>query len=294
MRLAVFTKNFTNPAYAAARLGAERAAQRLGARVNHYVPQKADNVAEQSALIDVALAAKPDAFVFVPVHYSEMIAPMQRVRAAGIPVVGYLNRLDTGRTLTFVGVDDYQLGCEVTRYLARHLTARGNIVLMQGPAGSLTSVDRMRGFHDALKQYPGIEVLSTLLGEYQQREGRAAMDAFLSSRHARIDAVLASNDSMALGAIESLAAHRLNAAVIGVNAIAEAIDAIKRGTLLATADFDTLKIACVAVEAAVRHLRGEKIPADIILPVEIVDRSNYAAWDRPLDERECPRWEHVT
>ena len=79
MRLAVFTKNRTNPAYAGARLGAERAAQRHGASVVHYVPKKADDVAEQIALIDEALAAKHDAFVFVPVHVTAMSDAIQRV-----------------------------------------------------------------------------------------------------------------------------------------------------------------------------------------------------------------------
>src|SRR5688500_12242485 len=100
MRLAVFTKNRTNPAYAAARMGAERAAGRLGAEVAHYVPQKADDIEEQIALIDEALAAKPDAFVFVPVHVSAVDEAIARVDAACVPIVNYLNRLSTGDYVT--------------------------------------------------------------------------------------------------------------------------------------------------------------------------------------------------
>jgi len=66
--IAVFTKNRLNPAYHAARLGADRVAARMGAATVHYVPQQPDNVGEQRALIDAALAARPAAFVFVPVH----------------------------------------------------------------------------------------------------------------------------------------------------------------------------------------------------------------------------------
>ena len=46
-----------------------------------------------------------------------------------------------------------------------------------------------------------------------------------------------------------------------------AIAAIKAGSLLATASFDAMKMACLAAEAAVRHLRGERVPREIILPV---------------------------
>ena len=66
-RIAVFTKNRTNPAYEAARLGADRVAARLGATTVHYVPEQPDNVVEQIALIGRAIAERPDAVVFTPV-----------------------------------------------------------------------------------------------------------------------------------------------------------------------------------------------------------------------------------
>ena len=76
-------------------------------------------------------------------------------------------------------------------------------------------------------------------------------------------------------------------------ALPEAIEALRDGTLLATADFDALKMACVATEALIRHLSGETVPAEIMLPVQVVDAENCAPWDRPLAERECPRWGDV-
>lgn len=293
MKLAVFTKNRTNPAYTAARLGAERAAERHGASVVHYVPRKPDDIEEQIALIGDALADKPDAFVLVPVHATAVDGAINRVQAAGIPIVSVLNRVTTGKTVSFVGSDDYKLGREIASFLARHVGGRGNVVLLEGMPGALTSVNRMRGFRDTLKDYPGIEVLATLAGEYQQPAARAAMDAFLSAPHPRLDAVLAANDAMALGVIEALAAHGERATVTGVNAVPDAIAAIKQGTLLATADFDALKLACVATEAAIRHVRGERVPEEIILPVQIVDRTNFSAWDQPLEARACPAWEDV-
>jgi ribose transport system substrate-binding protein len=98
---------------------------------------------------------------------------------------------------------------------------------------------------------------------------------------------------MALGAIEALDAAGRRVPVVGVNAIPDAITAIKRGRLLATVDFDAMKIASIATEAAIRHLRGEPVPPEIILPVTIVDAANYRAWDRPLEERASPKWEEI-
>ena len=80
--IAVFTKNRSNPAYDAARLGADRTAARHGARTIHFVPVKPDDIDEQVALVDQAIAARPDAIVFVPVHLTALDASVRRINAA--------------------------------------------------------------------------------------------------------------------------------------------------------------------------------------------------------------------
>jgi ribose transport system substrate-binding protein len=54
-----------------------------------------------------------------------------------------------------------------------------------------------------------------------------------------------------------------------------------------------MKMSCVATEAAVRYLRGEIVPEEILLPVQIVDASNCAAWDVPFEARPTPDWDDV-
>ncbi len=287
--VAVFTKNRTNPAYAAARIGAERAAGRYGAQVVHYVPDKPDDIGEQMALVDRAIAERPDAIVFVPVHDTAMNASVRRMNAAGIPIVNILNRLDAGDFVAFVGSDDYRIGCDIAEYLFRHIGGRGDLVIIEGIAGAVTNRERMRGFHDTLRNWPDVRVVASRPGNYQREPALQFMTELLPALPV-IDAVLAANDLMALAAIEALDAAGRSAPVVGVNAVPEAITAIKAGKLLATADFDALKIACVATEAALRHLRGERVPREILLPAKIVDASNYAAWDRPFEQRPCPDW----
>jgi ribose transport system substrate-binding protein len=288
--LAIFTKNRTNPAYAAARLGADRTALALGARTRHYVPNKPDDVAEQIALIDEALAQRPDAFVLVPVHPTAVNGAIRKIVASGIPLIGYLNRYTEPGPVGFVASDDHALGMRIATYLYEHLEGQGDVLVVEGPRESVTSLDRLRGFRDAQKRFPGIHFVATISGEYQRPDTIAAAKAFLESG-VRFDAVLAANDVMALATIEALEAVGRQSIVVGVNAVPDAIASIKQGKLLATIDFDALKIAGVATEAAVRHLRGETIPREIILPVQIVDRANCHEWDKPFDERPLVRWE---
>lgn len=290
--IAVFTKNRTNPAYHAARLGADHTAARHGARVLHYVPGIPDDVDEQIALVGQALAARPDAIVFNPVHLTALDASVSRINAAGIPMVNFLNRLTSGRCLSFVGSDDYRLGREIAVYLFRHLGGKGGVVVMQGVPGAVTSRERLRGFHDAAAEWPGIRLTATLTGDYQESVARKAMTDYLASRP-RFDGVLSANDVMSLGILSALESAGRSAPVIGVNALPEAITSIKNGQLLATVDFDAMKITCIATEAAIRYLRGEAVPGKIILPAPIVDRTNFQPRDRPIEVRECPRWEEV-
>jgi ribose transport system substrate-binding protein len=287
--IALFTKNRTNPAYAAARFGAERAAERHGAQVAHYVPDTPDDIAGQIALVDRAIADRPDAIVFVPVHDTAMNASVGKLNAARIPVVNFLNRLAEGKIISFVGSDDYRLGRELAEYLFRHIGGRGDLVIIEGIAGAVTSQERTRGFRDALERWPDVRVVASRAGNYQREPVLSLMRELLPALP-RIDAVLTANDLMALAAIEALEAAGRPAPVVGVNALPDAIAAIKAGRMLASADFDAMKIACIATEAALRHLRGERVPHEILLPVQIVDASNCAAWDVPIEERSCPEW----
>jgi ribose transport system substrate-binding protein len=295
-RIAVFTKNRSNPAYEAARLGADRVAAQFGATTTHYVPERPDNVDEQIALIARAIAERPDAAVFTPVHETQVNDAILSFDAARIPVVNFVARTTVGQRLCFVGSDDRALGANIAHYLFAKLRGRGNIVIVEGTAASPTSHARFKGFYDALADYPNIKVRSSFCGEYQRD---AARDAYAKTGGALlgIDGVLCANDVMALGVLDALKAQNAGGQpplIVGVNAIPEAIKAIAAGTMLATVDFNAMAMSSIATEAAIRHLRGETIPRDIMLPVQVVDASNYDQWDLPFDARTCPSWQEAT
>lgn len=291
--IAVFTKNWLNPAYAAARLGAQRVAAAAGARTVDYVPERPDDIDQQIALIDQAIRDRPSAIVLVPVHETAIDPAVRRIRAAGIPVVNCINRLrDPEDYVCFVGADDTLLAIRVAERLFAALGSAGDVVIIEGTPGSATSNDRVRGFREAANAHPGIRIVDARPGNYLHDAAHEAMRTLLAE-HPVIDGVLAANDSMALGAIDALEEAGRRSLVVGANAIPDAVAALKRGTLLATADFDAHAIACLAAEAAVRVVRGLPVPKEILLPVQIVDRDNCGPWDRPIEERDRPAWDAV-
>jgi ribose transport system substrate-binding protein len=292
LNIAVFTKNRINPAYAGARLGAEQAAMKFGARVTHYVPDVPDSPEEQVALIDRALSERPDAFVLVPVHPAAVNEAIGKINASGIPLFTFVNRLTAGRCESFVSSDDYSLAGDVVRYVFGEMDVKGNVVIVSGPADSLTSQPRVQAFRDVAGGFPQIQIVGECEGAFLREPAKLAMLEMLAGFD-QIDAVLAANDSMALGVLDALDEAGRSALVAGINAVPEAIGAVKSGRMLATADFNAMDMAFIATECAVRFLHGEPVPQEIMLPVQVVHRGNCAAWDKPFEERVVPDWHRV-
>jgi ribose transport system substrate-binding protein len=291
MTIAVFTKNLTNPAYQAFRIAADKVAGATGAKIQHFVPKQPDNVDEQKAMVEQVLKDRPDAVIFIPVDDVAMVDSVKKLNEAKIPVVLVSNPLP-GSFVTYVGADDFEIGYKEARYLFDHFGGKGKIVVIEGIPVAPTNRERVRGYKRAFAEYPGIEVLASGVGNYQQPDAKRVMEKFLKD-FPQIDAVLSANDGMALGALEALQEAGRTAVVIGVNGILPAVKLIETGAMLASVDFNMFKIGCTATRAAVRHLKGEPLPEKIMLPAEVIDKTNYKAWLVPVEQRACPEWDEV-
>ncbi len=284
MKLAIFTKNRSNPAYEAARLGADRAARLLGAQTTHYVPEAFDDPVEQSALVDEALGARPDGIVFTPTHPTRVNDALRRIADAKVPLAGFVNPIPVGPCVAYVGSDDDALGRAIAKRLFSALEGRGRVLVVAGPAHSVTSIERIAAFGAVAAAFPGIEIAGIVHGDYRRDTARARVREWLAAK-GDVEGVAAANDVMALGALDALGETGRSAAVVGVNAIPEAIAAIRAGRLLATADFNAMRMCFLATECLIRHLQGEPVPERITLPVELVDASNADRWDLPYARR---------
>ncbi|MBR1200647.1 sugar ABC transporter substrate-binding protein [Bradyrhizobium sp. AUGA SZCCT0158] len=291
MTIAVFTKNSTNPAYEAFRIAADQIARSTGARVVHFVPKQPDNVDEQKAMVEQVIKDKPDAIIFIPVDDVAMVPSVKQLNEAKIPVVLVSNPLP-GSFVTYVGADDFEIGYREARYLFEHLGGKGKIVVIEGTPAAPTNRERLRGYQRAFGEFPGIEVLGSAVGNYQTPDARRGMEKLLAE-HKQIDAVLSANDSMALGVLDALKSASRTAVVIGINGILPAVKQIESGGMLASVDFNMFKIGCTATRAAVRHLKREPLPEKVMLPAEVIDKTNYKAWLVPVDQRTCPEWSDV-
>lgn len=290
-RLAAFTKNGENPNYQAFLLGVEKVAAAVGATATRHFPAIPDDPAQQIVLLRAVVAEKPDAIIFAPADDRLLEGPVAEAIAQGIPFIGFVNRMK-GDFVSFVGADDVAMGRTIAGVLIAALHGRGDVVLIEGPDTAPTSRDRGRGFREALAAAPGIRLVGAAPGRYLRQPGRGAMAALLA-QYPRIDGVICTNDLMALGALDALEAAGRHALVVGNNGTVDAVREIARGRLLASMDYDGFKMGAVAAMAALRHLVGIPVPREILLPAQVIDRTNHAAWLVPVEQRPLPDWDAV-
>src|SRR3954454_17291012 len=293
--LAIFTKSAGNPIAKAVRAGAEQVAKANGLTVFHYIPTSADNPRQQTALVDEALNTKPDAIIFTPVDIKAMVPAVQKINAANVPLVNVSDRLAGGSAVAFIGTDDYGIALETARTLLKAMGGKGNVLVLEGPDTIPTAAARLRGFKDALKEFPDVKVVLSKNAMYARPAAADLLKAMLKvNPPPQVDGILAANDAMAFGAIEAFKeAKKKPPLIVGINASKEAVEFIKAGDMLASGDYNGLIEGCLGAEIAIRTLRKQPVPKEVLAKTSVVDKSNYQAYETPVERRPCPTLESM-
>lgn len=291
-RLHCITKNGTNPAYEGARIGVSRVAAKYGATVQHSYPDIPDDIEQQKALLRKALADKPDAILLAPAHPTALNEEIQQVVDQGIPLIHFVSNTVGVAPQTFVTANNYSVAKSIAHYLMDAIGGVGKLVIIEGNPNSPTSPPRTEGFLDAVSERKDVQVVAQKNGAYQKDIAYQAMKEILSD-YPDIEGVLCANDYMAMGVMDAMDEAQCDATLIGINAMPDAIKAIRAGRLKATAAYDAMGMACIAAEAAFQWLAGNNVPSEIELPVDIIDATNCVEWDRSYEERPLPDWDRV-
>ena len=290
--IAVFTKSAGNPVARSIRIGAETAARAEKFLVFNFIPTSADNVAQQTALAQEALRSKPDAVVFTPTDPKALAQLVAKFTDAGIPVVNVNDRLAGGNVTAYVGSDDVAIARATARALLKAMNGTGTVVILEGPPKVASGIARVRGFQEALKEFPQVKVLASATGQYARKSAADVVNGWIR-KFPKFDGVLAANDPMALGALDALGPNSRKALVIGINASKDAIDLFKSGHIVASGDFNGFIEGCVAAQIAIRAIRKQSAPKEAILRTIVVDKSNLEAYELAVEKRTCPKLEEA-
>lgn len=140
-----------------------------------------------------------DLIIVSPNQLSAISKAVERAYDKGIPVILYDRKTNSDKYTAFIGCDNYMIGKSMGTFIAHQLKGKGRIVEICGLEGSSPAMERHRGFMDAIKPYPGIQVVASEGGDWKEESAIKAMKSILQKTQ-DFDYVYAHNDRLAWGA----------------------------------------------------------------------------------------------
>ncbi len=280
--VALVMKTLNNPFFVEMEQGARAAADSLGLRLVVQAPEREIDVEKQMQIVENLIQTRVAALCVTPSGSREIVPAIDKANKANIPVVVVDTRVDQkalsdsgGRVATFIGSDNYEGGKVAGEFLARHLGGKGKVAVLEGIPGHETGDSRLRGFKDALKATPGVEIVASQTANWERDQGFNVFQNILQS-HPDVSAVFACSDLMALGAVEAIASAKKTGqiAVVGFDALSEARDAIRQGSMVATVAQSPAQMGAMAVENALKLLKGEQVKSEFVVPIKLVTKDN--------------------
>lgn len=232
-----------------------------------------DNSDHQIEDIQVLLDKKIDLLIVSPNEAEALTPIIDRVHNDGIPVILVDSKIKSNNYTTFIGADNEQVGRMAGQYISWRLRNGGKVAVIEGIEGSTSTKDRRRGLEAILDDYPQIEVVARMNGNWRGDLTRAHFPDILR-RHPDINFVFAQNDYMAIAASEVAASVLPGNSIqfIGVDALygeGLGIESILANKIAASIIYETG--GDVTMQTAMHILRKDTIiPREIILPTNIV------------------------
>ena len=164
-----------------------------------------DSDERQVQQIDSLVATGIDLLIVAPNQVQTISPAIDRAYDKGIPVIVFERKTNSQKFTAFISADNYEMGRVMGEYIAGQLDGKGRVIEIMGLKGSSPAIERHNGFTDALKDYPNIEVVATLQGDWTEESAYKAIINWQSAVSQKpIDFVFAQNDRMAMGARKAL------------------------------------------------------------------------------------------
>jgi ribose transport system substrate-binding protein len=283
--VALVLKTLNHPFFVDMRRGAQDAADRLGVRLQVQAADREIDVEKQMQIVENLIQTGIGVLCITPSGSREIVSALVKARDANVPIIIVDTRVDADAAaaagvhpLTFIGSDNYQGGRLAGEYVSTSTGGKARVAILEGIPGHETGDSRLRGFRDAIQGQPGITIVASQPANWERDQGFNVFQNMLQA-HPAIDTVFAASDLMALGAIEAIAASGRAGTirVVGFDALDDAKQAIEAGTMDASVAQFPYEMGKAAVESAVRAMNGEQLPADIMVKLEMVTKTNVRA-----------------
>lgn len=245
-----------------------------------YTRDPALDVDKQNEQINDLIDIGIDVLIINPVDYSKVNDSLKKAKEKGIKIIVIDAQLadDTIADATVLS-DNYDAGVQCAKDMMRNLDS-AKIVLLQHSA-ALSSVDRIKGFLDTIKDNPNYTVVASeeCLGQTE-----VAMPVMIEIIDKKIDfdVVMALNDPSALGALAAIKDKQIDHKVLvyGVDGSPDMKKLlIDSDEVQGTASQSPTTMGAKAIEAAYKIVNNEPYEKSMVVPVALITKNNISEYD---------------
>ncbi len=282
LTIAVIPKGTMHVFWKSIHAGAIKAQQELDVDIIWKGPLKEDDRESQITVTENLIMRKVSGIVLAPLDDAALRGPVTTAKRQNIPVVIIDSGLKGADYISFVATDNYVGGKKGGDHLAKILNGKGKVVMLRYQEGSASTMNREKGFLDAIKEYPDIEVVSSnIYGGATTVSAMTAGENLLapfktSDGGLTIDGIFCPNESTAFAMLRVLQDNRLAGKVkyVGFDSSEMLVRGLKDGHIHGLVLQDPINMGYLGVKTVVAHLRGEQVPEHIDTGSEVVTLEN--------------------
>ncbi|MCT8565690.1 ribose ABC transporter substrate-binding protein RbsB [Glaesserella parasuis] len=266
--IALAISTLDNPFFVTLKEGAEKKAKELG--YNLVVLDSQNDPAKELSNVEDVTVRGATVLLINPTDSEAVGTAVAVANKKNIPVITLDRGANKGNVVSHIASDNVAGGKMAGDFIAEKVGKNAKVIQLEGIAGTSAARERGEGFKQAVEANQ-FELLASQPADFDRTKGLNVMENLLAS-HGSAKAVFAQNDEMALGALRAIRASGKNILVVGFDGTDDAVKAVNGGQLAATIAQQPDKIGELGVEAADKVLKGEKVDAQIPVPLKVVTK----------------------
>jgi len=282
LTIAVIPKGTTHEFWKSVHAGAVKASRELGVDIIWKGPLKEDNREAQIAVVENFVTGGVGGIVLAPLDDVALRAPVDEAVNAGIPVVIFDSGLKSEKHVSFVATDNRNGGKIGGAHLAKLLGGTGKVVMLRYAEGSASTMNREEGFLDAMKENPGLEVVSANQygGATTETAYKASENLLAPLRSAdgtlSIDGIFCVNESTTFGMLRALqdGGYAGKVKFVGFDSSPKLVEALKKGEIDGLVLQNPMNMGYLGVKTIVAHIKGEKVEKRVDTGATLVTKEN--------------------
>jgi len=272
----LISKGFQHQFWQAVKQGAEQAAKVYDVNITFEGPESESMVDKQIEMLQAALDKKPNAIGLAALDSKAVIPLLERARAQHIPVIGFDSGVDSDIPVTTAATNNIAAAALAADKMAALIGNAGEIALVVHDQTSRTGIDRRDGFVNEIKQkHPKITIVDIQYGGGDHLKSTDLAKAIMQA-HPNLKGFFGANEGSAIGVLNAVVELKKQGkiVVIGYDSGQAQMDAIRSGVMAGAITQNPVGIGYKCVEAAVKALKGEKLPKTIDTGFFWYDKTN--------------------